>query len=79
MDAELLHYSTGEAVHAGDRVQRNGDYATVVFVSHGDGEELWPGYEDYAGYERGVAICDDDGSTTFLGEPDEFLAFVDRG
>jgi hypothetical protein len=79
MDADLLHYITGEEVHAGDRIQRNGEYATVVFVSNGESEEFAPGYEDYIGSDRGVMVCDDDGGVKFLGEPDEMLEFVDRG
>lgn len=79
MEVELLHYLSGEAVHAGDRVQHKGDYATVVFVSDGDQEEFAPGYEEYTGSERGIMLCDDDGATTFIGEPDEYLSFIDRG
>ncbi len=78
MDSDLLHYITGEEVHAGDRVQRNGDFATVVFVSNGDTEEFAPGYEDYAGTDRGITLCDDDGAMNFIGEPDDLLALVDR-
>lgn len=79
MDSDLLHYITGEEVHAGDRVQRNGEFATVVFVSHGEAEEFMPGYEEYSGWERGVMLCDDDGDTNFIGDPDDLLSFVDRG
>jgi hypothetical protein len=79
MDAEQLHYFTGEEVHAGDRVQYRGSYATVVFVSNGDTEEFAPGYEDYTGSERGILICDDDGQTTVVSELDEQLTFMDRG
>lgn len=79
MDLDLLHYITGEEVHAGDRIQRNGEYATVVFVSNGDAEEFAPGYEDYIGSDRGVMVCDDDGAVQFLGEPDAMLEFIDRG
>jgi hypothetical protein len=79
MDSDLLHYVTGEEVHAGDRVQHHGDFATVVFVSNGDTEEYAPGYEDYGGSDRGILLCDDDGVTTFIGDPDDLLAFVDRG
>lgn len=79
MDSEALHYLTGEEVHAGDRVQYRGSYATVVFVSDGETEEFSPGYEDNTGAERGLVICDDDGDTTNLGDPDESLMFVDRG
>ena len=79
MDADLLHYATGEEVHAGDRVQRNGEYATVVFVSNGESEEYAPGYEDYIGSDRGVMVCDDDGDIKSLGEPDAMLEFIDRG
>lgn len=79
MDADVLHYITGEEVHAGDRVQYHGDYATVVFVSNGEDEEFSPGFEDYTGSERGVMLADDDGETRFIGDPDEMLAFVDRG
>ena len=78
MDSDLLHYITGEEVHAGDRVQRNGEFATVVFVSNGDTEEFAPGYETYAGTERGITLCDDDGAMNFIGEPDDLLALVDR-
>ena len=79
MDSDFLHYITGEEVHAGDRVQRNGYYATVVFVSNGSSEEFSPGYEDYVGSERGVVLCDDDGAVSPIGEPNEMLSFVDRG
>ena len=78
MDSDLLHYTSGEEVHAGDRVQRDGNFATVVFVSNGESEEFTPGYEEYTGYDRGILLCDDDGVTTFMGDPDEMLAFVDR-
>lgn len=79
MDSGPLLYFTGENVHAGDRVQYRGTYATVVFVSDGETEEFAPGYEDYTGSERGIMICDDDGQASFIGEPDEQLAFIDRG
>jgi hypothetical protein len=79
MDVETLHYLSGEEVHAGDRVQYKGNFATVVFVSNGEGEEFAPGYEDYTGSERGIMLCDDDGSVSSIGEPDEMLSFVDRG
>jgi len=79
MDSEHLAYLTGEEVHAGDRVQYKGAFATVVFVSDGENEEFSPGYEDHSGSDRGLMICDDDGTTTFIGYPDEMLSFVDRG
>jgi hypothetical protein len=79
MDSELLHYSSGEEVHAGDRVQHSGGYATVVFVSDGESEEFSPGYSDYAGVERGIVLCDDDGNLKTIGDPDELLQFIDRG
>ncbi len=79
MDAETLIYVSGEEVHAGDRVQHKGNYATVVFVSNGVSEEYMPGYEDHIGADRGIIISDDDGGTTTLGEPDESLQFIDRG
>jgi hypothetical protein len=78
MDADVLHYLTGEEVHAGDRVQYRGEFATVVFVSNGESEEFSPGFEDYTGSDRGVIIADDDGGTNFIGNPDEMLAFIDR-
>lgn len=74
-----FQYLTGEEIHAGDRVQYNGTYASVVFVSDGDTEESSPGYDDYSGSSRSIVICDDDGVTTVVGEPDERLSFVDRG
>ena len=74
-----MQYVTGEEIHAGDRVQYDGNYATVVFVSDGEIEQAAPGFEDYGGTRRGVVLFDDDGSTTELGEPDERLCFVDRG
>ena len=79
MDIDLLHYMSGEEVHAGDRVQHGGNFATVVFVSNGESEEFSAGYEDYTGSERGILLCDDDGGTRFIGDPDEMLTFVDRG
>lgn len=78
MDSDLLHYITGEEIHAGDRVQRNGVFATVVFVSNGETEEFAPGYEDHSGTDRGVVLCDDDGAVESIGEPDDLLAFIDR-
>jgi hypothetical protein len=78
METEPLHYLTGEEVHAADRVQYRGEYATVVFVSDGEREEFAPGYEEHTGSARGVIICDDDGAITTVGEPDEQLTFVDR-
>ncbi|HEV2391155.1 MAG TPA: hypothetical protein VG146_02200 [Verrucomicrobiae bacterium] len=79
MDYEVLHYISGEEVHAGDRVEHQGAFATVVFVSNGESEEFAPGFEDYSGTERGVTISDDDGGVRYIGEPDEMLTFVDRG
>jgi hypothetical protein len=72
-------YVNGEEVHAGDRVQYRGTFATVVVVSDGENYEVAGGYEDYAGAERGVIICDDDGALTTLNEYDEQLVFVERG
>jgi len=79
IDSDLLHYTSGEEVHAGDRVQHNGSYATVVFVSDGDNEEFSPGYGDYAGVQRGIVLLDDDGNPRTIGDPDERLQFIDRG
>jgi hypothetical protein len=79
MDAACLYYITGEEVHAGDRVQHKGNYATVVFVSTGESEEFAPGFEEHTGSERGVMLCDDDGGTEHIGEPGEMLTFIDRG
>lgn len=79
MDSDSLHYLSGEEVHAGDRVQYRGDYASVVFVSNGETEEFSPGYEDLTGSDRGIMIRDDDGQTTVIGEPNEYLSFLDRG
>lgn len=79
MDPNALHYLSGEEVHAGDRVQYRGGFATVVFISNGESEEFSPGYGDYSGSDCGILVRDDDGATTFLGESDENLSFVDRG
>jgi hypothetical protein len=79
MDAELLQYTTGEWVQIGDRVQYGGTFATVVVVSDGDTYQVASGYEDYAGADRGLMICDDDGTRTTLVETDERLVFVERG
>jgi phenylalanyl-tRNA synthetase beta subunit len=79
MDPDLLHYTSGEEVHASDRVQYDGGYATVVFVSNGETEEFAPGYEDYVGSDRGVVLCDDDGALRTIGDLDPLLQFVDRG
>ena len=78
MGDERVNYSTGEAVHAGDRVQYRGCYAKVVFVTDGDESESWPGYEGYSGYDRGLVICEDDDTTTVLNETDEELVLVSR-
>ena len=79
MDAELLHYTTGEEIQLGDRVQYGGTFATVVVISDGENYQLASGYEDYAGAERGLMICDDDGTLTSTNDTDEQLTFVDRG
>jgi hypothetical protein len=79
MDAELLHYTTGEEVQLGDRVQHAGTFATVVVVSDGETYQTAVGYEDYAGIERGLTICDDDGVLTTVDDTDERLVFVERG
>ena len=79
MDAELLHYSSGEDVQLGDRVQFNGAYATVVAISDGENYQLAPGYEDYAGAQRSVIVCDDDGEVSSLDDSDTRLIFMDRG
>ena len=79
MDSELLQYTSGEEIQIGDRVQFDGTLATVVVVSDGETYQVAPGYEDYAGIERGVTICDDDGEVTTVGDTDERLMFMDRG
>jgi hypothetical protein len=79
MGSEPLCYSTGEEIHAGDRIQYQESYGTVIFVSDGETEEISPGYEDFTGSNRGVILRDDDGATADIGEPDERLAFLDRG
>ena len=78
MDSQILYFS-GEEVKPGDRVQLAGTYATVVFVSNGETYEFSPGYEDYAGSDRGVVICDDDGGVSSVGELGTELIFLDRG
>lgn len=79
MDAELLHYTSGEEIQLGDRVQFGGTFATVVVVSDGESYQTASGYEDYAGAERGLIVCDDDGALTTVDDSDERLVFVDRG
>jgi hypothetical protein len=79
MDVELLRYSSGEEIQLGDRVQHAGVYATVVVISDGDTYQTAPGYEDYAGVDRGVTICDDDGESRTIDETDERLTFMERG
>jgi hypothetical protein len=79
MDAEQLHYTSGEEIQIGDRVQYGGTFATVVVVSDGESYQLASGYEDYSGAERGLMICDDDGSLNKVNETDDQLIFVERG
>ena len=79
MGAELLCYTSGEEIQLGDRVQFGGTFATVVVVSDGESYQLASGYEDYAGIERGVTICDDDGALTTIDGTDERLVFIERG
>ena len=79
MDSDLLHYSSGEEVQLGDRVQHSGTFATVVVVSDGDAYQTASGYEDYAGAERGLTIVDDDGNLHTIDDTDERLTFVERG
>jgi hypothetical protein len=50
----------------------------VVFVSDGENCEYSTGYGDYAGSDRGLMVCDDDGSLNTVGETDEQLVFVGR-
>ncbi|MEI7941161.1 MAG: hypothetical protein WCK27_31180, partial [Verrucomicrobiota bacterium] len=38
-----------------------------------------PGCEDYAGAERGLMSCDDDGALTTTNETEERLVFAERG
>jgi hypothetical protein len=78
MDATPLLYTTGEEVHAGDRVQYCASFATVVFVSDGENYEYSSGYEDRVGSDRGLIVCDDDGTLNSLGEPGEQLVFMGR-
>jgi len=78
MGSELINYASGGAVHAGDRVQYRGSFAKVVFVTDGDESESWPGYESYSGYDRGLVVCDDDGTINVLNELDEELVLVSR-
>ena len=73
-----MNYATGDAVHAGDRVQYRGTFAKVVFVTDGEESESWPGYENYSGYDRGLVVCDDDGTISVLNDLDEELVFVSR-
>ena len=79
MDTELLRYSSGEEIQVGDRVQHAGTFATVVVVSDGETYQTATGYEDYAGAERGLTICDDDGGLLTIDDTDERLVFVERG
>ena len=79
MDSDLLHYSSGEEVQLGDRVQHSGTLATVVVVSDGETYQTASGYEDYAGAERGMTIVDDDGNLFTIDDTDERLTFVERG
>jgi len=79
MDTEQLRYTSGEEIQLGDRVQLAGTYATVVVVSDGESYQTAPGYEDYAGVERGLMISDDDGELTNLDDMDERLVFIERG
>ncbi len=79
MSSDQLFYLSGEEVKAGDRIQIAGNYATVVFVSNGDTYEYTAGYDDYAGSDRGLVVCDDDGALTTLTEPGPEMVFVDRG
>jgi hypothetical protein len=79
MEGEQLRYTSGEDVQLGDRVQLDGAYATVVVVSDGENYQTAPGYEDYAGVDRGLTVCDDDGSVTTISDTDPRLIFMDRG
>jgi hypothetical protein len=79
MDADMLYYTSGEEVQLGDRVQFSGIFATVVVVSDGENYQLASGYEDHSGAERGLMVCDDDGTLTTIDSSDERLIFVQRG
>jgi len=79
MEGEQLRYTTGEEVELGDRVQFSGTFATVVMLSDGEAYQTALGYEDYAGAERGLMVCDDDGTLTNLDDRDERLVFIERG
>jgi hypothetical protein len=79
MDVEPLRYTSGEEVQLGDRVQHAGTFATVVVVSDGETYQTAVGYEDYAGVDRGLTICDDDGGLLTVDDTDERLVFIERG
>ncbi len=79
MEADQLHYTSGEEVQLGDRVHFDGKLATVVAVSDGDNYQLAIGYEDHAGLERGLIVCDDDGTISSVDDTDSRLIFLDRG
>ena len=79
MDSDLLHYSSGEEVRVGDRVQHSDTFATVVMVSDGEDYQTAPGYEDHATTDRGLTIVDDDGNLRTIDDTDERLTFVERG
>lgn len=74
----LLFYTTGEEIHVGDRVQYQGNYATVVVVSNGEEYELAPGYGDESGGNSGVMLCDDDGGLNSVDDGDDRLVFMSR-
>ena len=59
-------------------LRKSSTLATVVFVSDGESEEFSPGYGDYAGVERGIVLCDDDGNLKTIGDPEELLQLIDR-
>jgi len=79
LDWLLRRVAAGEEIQIGDRVQYDGTYATVVVVSDGDTYQLASGYEDHAGAERGLMVCDDDGTLNTLDDTDARLVFVERG
>jgi hypothetical protein len=78
MSASSLHYESGAEVHAGDRVNYNGELGHIAFVSTGDGGEFLVGFMDHQGCDEGIMFCSDAGELTFLSEGHENLEFLRR-
>lgn len=74
-----MQYQTGDDIRVGDRVRHAGQLARVVAVISRN--EYAPGFsrEDWAQYQQGFVVQQDDGQLFMYDQADEDLELVARG